>query len=186
MAPWGHGLWGMARDGQVLWPQLMIPLSGLLVPELKLQYISMAMSPLNHLTIIAAVNYLLGLCCLAGCGGDRPVVVHGTVTVNGESPDSGEIRFVPIEGTGGSVNAAVIVDGAYRIDGRGGVVPGRYRVEIIAMKKTGKQVEQFDGFEMTMGEEKLLMSPPTYAGAESPLVQPIAVSDAGPFDFAIP
>ena len=133
---------------------------------------------------------MLGACCVTalGCGfgGTRTKVVHGTVTIGGEKAQSGQVRFVPVEGTSGPANAAPIVDGQYRIDGRGGVVVGKYRVEVTATKKTGRQVMQNNGFEQVMGDEFVNISPPEYAGKQSPIVAEIAADSDGRFDIAIP
>ena len=121
-----------------------------------------------------------------GCSSsDRPIVVHGAVSVGGDVPDRGDITFVPIEGTPGSVNAAVIVDGQYGVDGRGGLRPGTYRVEIAAFKKTGRQVQGHDGFEMTMVDEQVRLSPPLYASEESPLRLELAAGSKGEFDYQL-
>ena len=124
---------------------------------------------------------------IAGCGSAEDLhILHGSVSVAGQSPDSGEIRFVPIEGTGGSVNAAVIVDGKYRIAGRGGVSIGKYRVEVIAKRKTGKQVRQYNGFETAMVDEQVPISPPIYAGSDSPLTEEVVPYGDDKIDVELP
>ena len=80
---------------------------------------------------------LLGVGCLlsVGCGGQNGVsteVIHGTVTVGGQTPETGRLRFVPIEGTPGPASTGRIVDGQYRIEARGGVPVGKHRVEVTA------------------------------------------------------
>ena len=133
---------------------------------------------------------MLGACCLTalgcGSGGAQTKVVYGTVTIGGEKVQSGQVRFVPVEGTSGPANAAPIVDGQYRIDGRGGVVAGKHRVEVVATKKTGRQVMQHNGFERVMGDEFVRISPPIYAGKQSPITAEITVDSDGRFDIAIP
>ncbi|MFG0262301.1 MAG: hypothetical protein ACF788_07915 [Novipirellula sp. JB048] len=71
-----------------------------------------------------------------GCGGrlsdDPPrVVVFGTVTYDGEPIQSGEIRFVPLEGTQAPTAGGLITDGKYRIDQKGGVPVGDFIVRIM-------------------------------------------------------
>ncbi len=130
---------------------------------------------------------LTGFLFLAGCGSAKgPQIIYGTISVGNNNADSGEIRFVPVAGTGGSVNATVIVDGEYRIEGRGGVPVGSYRVEIVAKQKTGKQVQQYNGFELVMVEEQLPISPPIYAGANSPLTHEVSSTSVGKVDFDLP
>ncbi len=135
--------------------------------------------------IAAAV--VAGGSLLAGCGqGPERAVVQGTVKVGESIPEVGEIRFVPIDGTPGSMNAAVIVDGAYEVAGRGGLAPGKYRVEIVARRKTGKKVERYNGFEMAMVDEEIPLGPPEYATASSPLVFEFALGGDGQADFTLP
>lgn len=71
---------------------------------------------------------------VAGCehSGPERVAVSGKVTYRGEPVKSGEIRFIPIQETGGPTWGALIVDGQYVADGKGGVPVGVHRVEICA------------------------------------------------------
>lgn len=112
---------------------------------------------------------------LSGCGGKglESRVVRGTVTYQGEKVETGQIRFVPIEGTPGSVNAAPIVDGQYEITARGGVPVGKHRVEVDAQKKTGRKVEKYDGFEKAMVDETVPVGPKKYAGEQSTIVEEV-------------
>ena len=80
----------------------------------------------------------------------------------------------------------MIVDGEYRIEGRGGVPAGKYRVEIVAKKKTGRKAQEFDGFEMAMVDEQSSISPPVYAGEDSPLTVEISSNSDGTEDFNLP
>ena len=121
---------------------------------------------------------------LGGCG-KGPVVVHGTVSVGGQTPDSGEIRFIPVDGTTGPVNAGAIIAGKYEIKGRGGVPRGTYRVEIVAKKKTGRKVPDNNGFEMVMVDEQIQISPPQYAGKGSPLKEEVD-GGSGEISFELP
>ena len=93
---------------------------------------------------------------------------------------------MPIEGTSGSVNAAVIVNGEYRIEGRGGVRVGKYRVEIIGKQKTGRKVQEYNGFEMAMVDEQRQISPPVYAGGNSPLIHEVMPKGDDRADFSLP
>ncbi|MEO2049224.1 MAG: hypothetical protein ABGX16_21910 [Pirellulales bacterium] len=137
----------------------------------------------NVLCLLIIFSFLF----LAGCGStDGPRIVYGRVTVGNDIPDTGEVRFMPVEGTRGSVNVALIVNGEYRIEGRGGVPLGNYRIEIIAKQKTGKQVRQYNGFEMAMVEEEIPISPPVYAGSNSPLTQEVTSTSGNKVDFDLP
>jgi hypothetical protein len=84
-----------------------------------------------------ALRLLLALTAIAyssiflGCSKD-PLgrqSISGTVKVDGQSLAKGDISFTPIEGqptSGGSP----IEDGKYTVPQAGGLVPGKYRVEI--------------------------------------------------------
>jgi hypothetical protein len=136
---------------------------------------------------VGCLFVLAAVIAAAGCGSeDGPRVVYGKITVGGETPDSGEIRFVPIDGTSGSVNAAVILDGEYRIEGRGGLPVGKYRVEVLAKKKTGQQTQENNGFEMVTVDEQLPIGPPAYAGAESPLTHEVTADGDDLLDLDLP
>jgi len=131
---------------------------------------------------------VLAMALAAGCGqgGLESKVVHGTVTVGGEKVDAGEIRFVPVDGTPGPTSVGSIVDGRYKIDARGGVPLGKHRVEVEARKKTGRQVEQYDGFETSLVDETVRVGPEEYAGDESPLVKKVTAASDGQIDIDIP
>jgi hypothetical protein len=71
---------------------------------------------------------------IGGCGRDGPerVAVSGKVTFCGEPVKTGEIRFSPTKGTEGPTEGAVIIDGQYLANGKGGVPVGTYTVNIVA------------------------------------------------------
>ncbi len=77
-----------------------------------------------------------------GCGGDGlgRASVSGTVTVDGVPLAEGGLALIPATGTTGPSAGATIQDGEYFIPFDKGPVPGRYRVEIKAMRKTGRQI----------------------------------------------
>jgi hypothetical protein len=120
-----------------------------------------------------------------GCGrGDLPRrVVYGNVTCGGEKVAFGEVLFVPIEGTPGPATAAVIVDGRYRAENRGGVPIGKHRVEVSAQRATGRKVSTPEGATM---DEGVSIGPPIYAGPQSPLVVEVKADGDGRIDLAIP
>jgi hypothetical protein len=65
----------------------------------------------------------------AGCGGDGPVKVTGTVTLDGEpvgAGNSGTIRFQPADPATGRPAEGFLTDGRYEAK----VLPGRYDVMI--------------------------------------------------------
>ena len=136
-------------------------------------------------------NLCLELLCLAviGCGGSTTKVVHGTLSCGGEKPTEGYVCFVPVEGTAGPMSSGRIVDGEYRIDDRGGVPIGKYRVEVRAAKKTGRQV--IGSVPMTPGERAIIdevvsISPVEYEGKQSPLIVEVTSNGDGCIDIEIP
>lgn len=77
-----------------------------------------------------------------GCSenGLEKVVLHGKVSYDGKPLPTGQIRFIPLEGTHGPKSGAVIIDGQYTADGKGGVPIGNHRVEIQAYRPVGGKV----------------------------------------------
>ena len=97
--------------------------------------------PKMHKTMMRAGPRIWIACvaagCLAtiisGCGQNGPerVVVSGKVTFQGEPLKSGEIRFMPTNGADGSAEGALVTDGQYVANGRGGLPVGTYAVSIV-------------------------------------------------------
>ncbi|NOY41608.1 MAG: hypothetical protein GXP26_07225 [Planctomycetes bacterium] len=84
-------------------------------------------------SVFLSLGTVLLCTSLFGCGPDskfKKVIVRGTVTLDGQPIQNGEIRFYPVEGTPGSVSGGPIKDGQYVAKGRGGVSVGKSRVEI--------------------------------------------------------
>src|SRR5262249_5371526 len=72
----------------------------------------------------------LGIC--AGCnGGPKRQEVPGTVVLKGKPVDEGIIDFEPLDGQP-SKSGARILNGEYRIPADKGLLPGRYKVSIVA------------------------------------------------------
>lgn len=90
--------------------------------------------------IIAAI--ILTALVSGGCArrGPERAAVSGKITIDGELAESGAIRFVPAKGTSGPVGGAEIINGRYAIDADKGLLMGRYKVEIIINRKTGKKI----------------------------------------------
>jgi hypothetical protein len=126
---------------------------------------------------VATAAVCLG--CL-GCSGSEKIV-SGTVTFDGKKVDNGMIRFVPIEGTPGGAHAALIVQGDYRIDARGGLPIGKYRVvvEIYTVKETASASAE-------LPKEIVPIGPAQYASNDSPLVEELSAGSDGRIDIDIP
>ena len=97
-----------------------------------------------------------GLVSISGCGGTDRAAIEGAVTLDGKPLESGRVTFRPQRGTESPSAGGKIVDGYYSVDSEGGVLPGKFRVEITAKRPTGKKVpNRFTG-EMVMLEEQYL------------------------------
>jgi len=75
---------------------------------------------------------IFGLIFIVGCGGGGPerCKVTGTVTLDGQPLETGEVLFLPADGQGPS-DACQIVAGSFE----GEVAPGSKKVEITATKE---------------------------------------------------
>jgi hypothetical protein len=83
----------------------------------------------------------------AGCGGPDRTVVRGEVTYRGQPVADGEVRLYPKAGTEAPMTGALVRDGRYAVDARGGVLAGTYRVEVTANRsrpQAGADVEKAD------------------------------------------
>ncbi len=137
---------------------------------------------------ISIVAGVLGLACLAsaGCGkGPAAKLVYGSVMYGDEKVPLGEIFFEPYDERGPNC-VAPIVDGQYRIDARGGVPLGKYRIRVDARKKTGRKVMGNVGPERAMIDEEAHMGPAIYKSGQSPLVVDVTADFKGQFDIVIP
>jgi hypothetical protein len=124
---------------------------------------------------------------LVGCGDEYAgkKAVSGTVTIKGEPLKEGSIQFVALEG--GAQTGAGIKDGAYAIERKNGLKPGKYLVRITAADKKS----QVNGEEAAGpgGNGGNVMShdiiPPEYGYASK---QQVEVTEKGDnkFEIAIP
>jgi hypothetical protein len=137
--------------------------------------------PFIPITVVAGLSLLL-----AGCSGEpqRRLVV-GQVIFRGQPLDEGIIEFEPLEGQG-SKSGAQILNGQYRIPKDKGLLPGRYKVFIVAGDGTsGSGNADPEGGRRpgaTPGKERI---PPEY-NVESTIEKEITASGTNRFDFNIP
>jgi hypothetical protein len=92
----------------------------------------------------------------SGCGGgstDRGAV-GGMVKLDGKPIEKGTILFTPIQGARGSVAGGQIENGQYQIPAANGPALGWNRVEIQAMRNTGRMVQKPFSPPGTMGPEQ--------------------------------
>ncbi|MFN0198137.1 MAG: hypothetical protein ACKVT0_15425 [Planctomycetaceae bacterium] len=115
---------------------------------------------------------------LPGCGADGPPAVTrfpvtGTVTLDGQPIDSGNIRFLDTTVSGG--DAGDIKGGSYSLQ----ATPGKKRVEIIATRASSKPVE---GKPDVMDTESLI--PPQY-NTKSELTAEVVADKPNEFKFEL-
>jgi hypothetical protein len=115
---------------------------------------------------------------LAGCGG-KGSSVGGAVTFDGAPVDGGTITFVPEGGTE-SPRGAQIVGGKYVLKSENGLAPGKYKVEIVWNKKTGKTIPNPNDPGTTLDETKQII--PTKYNSKTELTAEIK-SGSNSFDF---
>lgn len=95
--------------------------------------------------------------CL-GCGGENFQPITGSVSFEGKPLAKGVITLYP-KGEGTTVGGE-IVDGSFALARENGPTPGKYRVEIIAFRPTGKSEFDIDEQKQVDIEEQFL--PPRY------------------------
>lgn len=123
---------------------------------------------------------------LAGCNRSVRYPVTGNVSVNGEKPDSGRVFLVPVEGVKGPRVTAQITNGEYKFVSDGGLAPGKYRVELEALKKTGRKTKaRLVGGEMAEVDETQQLAPPAYRSTESPLTVDVPGANGGKIDISV-
>jgi hypothetical protein len=99
-----------------------------------------------------------------GCGGGKSDrgAISGTVRLDGKPLERGSILFTPIEGTRGAVAGGEIVDGRYQLSATRGPAIGTNRVEIRAMRKTGRMAPKAFGRPGEVVPEQAEAIPPQF------------------------
>jgi|GEM_PF-791893 len=97
----------------------------------------------------------------AGCSEAGPArqPISGTITLDGKPLTVGTITFAPLDGT--TAATAPIQDGTYRLSRSEGPAPGRYQVEISAVRPTGRRIAHPDLPSETIDEVRNIV-PPNY------------------------
>ena len=109
--------------------------------------------------------------------------VSGSVTFDGSPVAEGTISFVPAGDTLGPLTGGNIVEGRYAIARGDGPLAGKYRVDIVALRKTGKKLRNFMG-EATEEEKEAFLPKGKYSGTTSTLEVQIGAGD-NTRDFAL-
>jgi hypothetical protein len=102
----------------------------------------------RHLRKAIAAALVFAAVAPLGCGGKGGAryAVEGTATLNGNPVDGGKILLLPAD-EGGVKASGDIVGGKFALDSTNGPSAGKYKVEIVWYKKTGKKVMN-DGHEV--------------------------------------
>lgn len=118
---------------------------------------------------------------MAGCGHEGPArqAVSGVITLDGKPLPSGTVTFAPLDGA--TAATAEIRDGAYQIARSEGPAPGRYQVEINAVKPTGKRIKHPDLPSETIEEVRNII-PVTY-NVQTQLAIEVTPDGANAFPF---
>ncbi len=80
----------------------------------------------------------------AGCADAGKARLKGTVVFDGAPVEEGSISFLPADGTTSRKASAAILNGEFDIPGDRAPSPGKFKVEISWMKKTGKKIASAD------------------------------------------
>lgn len=124
---------------------------------------------------------IAGLCPLAGCGsGENFQKISGTVTLDSEPLKKGVVTLFP-NGAGTTVGGE-IVDGKFLLARDRGPTPGKYRVEIVAFKASGKK--EFDVDLNKQVDVELQYLPPKYNN-KSELTCTVEAGGKNEFEFAL-
>jgi hypothetical protein len=86
--------------------------------------------------VVAAVFYAV---LLNGCGNQGLVAVSGKITIDGKPADEGSVVFSPVDGEGPNMGTQ-IKNGEYQFSGVNRMTPGKKKVELVAVLKTGKRI----------------------------------------------
>ena len=140
------------------------------------------------LDITASPQCLLGWICaigvlpLLGCGHGGRMSVEGTVTLDDRPLKNGAIQFRPLAGTNGPTAGAEIVDGKFVVPARGGPFAGKFRVEITAVRRSGRKVPNLMGTGMVDEHSQFL---PARYNSESQLKAEVTANGPNHFDFGL-
>ncbi|MBI3464124.1 MAG: hypothetical protein HY000_13865 [Planctomycetes bacterium] len=88
--------------------------------------------------VIANLAMFAALAAMLGCAAEEQAEVRGKVTLDGQPVEEGTISFIPSTGSQNQAAWAPIKGGEFVIDGSQGLATGVSRVEIRALRRTGR------------------------------------------------
>jgi hypothetical protein len=127
----------------------------------------------------------LGACLLIWTGCSRSAdrqSLEGTVTLDGAPLANGSIVFLPQSGTKSPTAGGKIADGRFTIAPSGGAASGTFRVEITALRKTGKKAK--DPMLGRTIDELVQCVPPCY-NRDSQLTANVTEQRTNHFEFTL-
>jgi hypothetical protein len=92
-----------------------------------------------NLALVALAVCVFSVGCAKPTGPNQGNV-SGTVKLDGKPIEQGSINFLPAEGVKGQVTGGEIKDGQYKLADKKAAALGMNRVEIRALRKSGKKV----------------------------------------------
>jgi hypothetical protein len=126
---------------------------------------------------------LCATAALGGCGQESTrLAVEGQVTFNGAPLPDGKISFTPLAGTSSPTAGATIRDGNFAVPRDKGLRPGSFRVEIRAVRATGKTMRDDLSGDVIVTKESYI--PKRYNDA-SELVAEIKAGEHNTLQFAL-
>ena len=138
--------------------------------------------PVSRENCAVSLIGLLLIVFTVGCDdATERVEIEGTVKLSGQEIESGRIVFVPLEGSEAPLSSSPITDGVYRVTGRRGVEPGRYRVQVYVYD-TGSPDS---GAALDQIAPPREVGPPLFASEDSPLAADVS-SNQTIYNFELP
>lgn len=110
--------------------------------------------------------------------------IRGEVKLDGQMIEQGSILFVPIEDTQGTATGGNIANGIYQLSGTAAPMIGHYRVEIHALRKTGKKIQKPYSQSGEMIDEQVEAIPPSFNSASTLCVEVKTGDNIANFDVA--
>ena len=120
---------------------------------------------------------------ISGCSkGSSRLGIEGEVTFDGAPLPSGKINFTPMPGTSSPTAGATITNGEFKVDRAKGVRPGQFRVEINAVRPSGKKIkDDLSGQEIEQQSQYI----PAKYNKNSELVAEVKADGSNHFKFAL-
>ena len=120
---------------------------------------------------------------VSGCSkGSSRLGIEGEVTFDGAPLPDGKINFMPMPGTSSPTAGATITNGEFKVNSAKGVRPGQFRVEIKAVRPTGKKSK--DDLSGEMVDQQAQYIPAKY-NENSELVAEIKADENNRLKFAL-